>query len=230
MALLINMAVIITMAVVLKHGRGSRVITVVPRSPDKGEDLVAELFRADGWKVQRDVAIGRYRADFLVQKQSQVFVIEVKAFSEGRPDRVIPLLSHALVQAQAFARAHGRARPLAIVHLGAASQSLVKHIQEFVRDFASGVAVGIVSENGLCYFVGDGLESLNAEPQYVRGSHEKAPSLAHHLFSDLNQWMLKVLLAPEIPEQWLSAPRDIYRNASEFAKAADALKKVSSAA
>lgn len=193
-----------------------------PHEPgNQSEDLVAELFRAEGWKVQHDVAIGPYRADFLVQKQSQAFVIEVKAFSEGRPDRVIPLLSQAIVQAQAFARAHGKARPLAIVHLGAASQSLVKHIQEFARDFASGVAVGVVSENGLCYFVGDGLESLNAEPQRVRGSHEKASVLAHHLFSDLNQWMLKVLLAPEVPERWLAAPRGVYRNVSEFAQAAN---------
>ena len=41
-----------------------------------------------------------------------------------------------------------------------------------------------------------------------------------NLFSDLNQWMLKVLLAPEIPEHLLSAPRGEYRNASELAAAA----------
>jgi hypothetical protein len=32
--------------------------------------------------------------------------------------------------------------------------------------------------------------------------------------------MLKVLLAPDIPEQWLSAPRGVYRGASELAEAA----------
>ena len=126
-----------------------------------------------------------------------------------------------MVQAQAFARAHGKARPLAIVYLGAASPSLAKHVQEFAHDFASGVAVGVVSENGLRHFVGDGLESLNAEPQIARGNYEKSPNLAHHLFSDLNQWMLKVLLAPEVPEQWLAAPRSNYRNVSELALAAN---------
>lgn len=176
---------------------------------------------ADGWKVKRNVAFGRYQADLVIQRQGKAFVVEVKAFSEGRSDRVLPLLSHAIVQAQAVARAHGNAHPLAIIHLGAASQSLVKRISAFAHDFASGVAVGLVSEDGLRFFVGDGLESLNAEPQIVRGSHEKSPSLSHHLFSDLNQWMLKVLLAPEVPEQWLAAPRDVYRNASEFAKAAN---------
>lgn len=97
----------------------------------------------------------------------------------------------------------------------------MKHLQVFASDFASDVAIGVVSDDGFRHFIGDGLESLSAEPPYVRGSHEKAPSLAHHLFSDLNQWMLKVLLAPEIPEQLLAAPRGLYRNVSEFAKAAN---------
>ena len=41
-----------------------------------------------------------------------------------------------------------------------------------------------------------------------------------HLFTDLNQWMLKVLLAPELPSPLLSAPRGGYQNASELARAA----------
>jgi hypothetical protein len=40
------------------------------------------------------------------------------------------------------------------------------------------------------------------------------------LFSDLNQWMLKVLLAWRIPESLLSAPRERYRNATQLARAA----------
>jgi hypothetical protein len=42
-----------------------------------------------------------------------------------------------------------------------------------------------------------------------------------HLFSDLNQWMLKVILAPELPEELLSAPRARYQNASQLAKSAN---------
>ena len=43
------------------------------RSPNKlgqpAEDFVAQLFRSDGWKVQRDVAVGPYRADLVNQRQ-----------------------------------------------------------------------------------------------------------------------------------------------------------------
>lgn len=41
-----------------------------------------------------------------------------------------------------------------------------------------------------------------------------------NLFSDLNQWMLKILLAPELPEGMLNAPRGQYRNGVELARAA----------
>lgn len=219
MAVVINTAVVSNMAVVMG-------VDVVSKPSDKpigqqAEVFVAELFMAEGWKVQRNVAFGRYQADLVVQRAGKAFVVEVKASSEGRSDRVLALLSQAILQAQAGARAHGHAHPLAIVHLGAVSQSLVRRVREFADDFASGVAVGLVSEDGLRFFVGDGLESLNAAPKIVRGSHEKASSPSRHLFSDLNQWMLKVLLAPGVPVQWLSAPRDLYRNSSEFAKAAN---------
>jgi hypothetical protein len=43
---------------------------------------------------------------------------------------------------------------------------------------------------------------------------------SRNLFSDLNQWMLKVLLAPELPEHLLSAPRGRYANVSQLARAA----------
>lgn len=186
----------------------------------KAEDLVAELFSAHGWKVKRQLDIGPFEIDFLLRKGQLAYVAEVKAFSEGRPDRVIPILSQAIVQAQAYARVRPDARPLAIVYLGAASRSLVKQVQKFVGDFAQGVAVGVMADSGLRHFVGEGLEGLNADPDASRGPAKSAGRVPQ-LFSDLNQWMLKVLLAPEIPEPLLGAPRGVYRNASELAAAAN---------
>jgi hypothetical protein len=39
------------------------------------------------------------------------------------------------------------------------------------------------------------------------------------LFSGVNQWLLKVMLAPNIPKSLLAAPREEYRNASQLAQA-----------
>ena len=41
-----------------------------------------------------------------------------------------------------------------------------------------------------------------------------------YLFSDLNQWMLKILLGQDIPESLLTIPRGQYRNGRQLAQAA----------
>ena len=46
------------------------------------------------------------------------------------------------------------------------------------------------------------------------------PRKASDLFSDLNQWLLKVLLASELPVHLLNAPRASYRHGSALAEAA----------
>jgi Holliday junction resolvase len=222
MAVLINMAVIITMALVTGAIMIARMNSASLSAPGRrAEDIVAGLFDDHGWKVQREPVIGPYQADLLVKKGRQVFVVEVKALSEGRPDRAIPLLSQAILQAQAYARALGKGRPLAVVYVGDASLSLLKQVREFSKKFASEVAVGVISESGVQCFLGEGLERLSVEPRGIRQGLAKSPSRAPHIFSDLNQWMLKVLLAPEIPERLLAAPRAEYHNVSELARAAN---------
>ena len=187
----------------------------------RAEDRAALLFKANGWKVQREPLAGPHRADLLVKRGRETYVVEVKAPSEARPDRVIPLLSQAILQAQTYAREIGKVRPLAIIYVREASASLLKQVEAFAISFAPEVAVGVISESGVQRFWGRGLEQLSVEPAAVRKHSAKSPGPVSHIFSDLNQWMLKVLLAPEIPERLLSAPRGEYRNASELASGAN---------
>lgn len=219
MAVLINMAVVTTMAMVKRIVMMPMSLAPSPRRGQQAEDLAAQLFSAHGWKVKRALAVGPYKADLLIRKGRRVFVVEVKAFSEGRPDRIVPLLSHAILQAQAYALPL-KAKPMAVIYVREASPSLISQVGLFSKDFASDVAVGIISEDGVEYFSGEGLEELNVDPNRVRRSLARSPAPVARLFSDLNQWMLKVLLAPEIPEPMLRAPRGRYRNVSELAKAA----------
>lgn len=187
----------------------------------RAEERLASLFEANGWKVQREPIVRPYQGDLLVKRGRNAYLVEVKALSEGRPDRVIPLLSRAILQAQAYAREIGKARPLAVVYVGDASPSLFKQVREFSKRFAPDIAVGIVSESGAQRFWGEGLEGMSAEPALVRKPSARSSGLASHIFSDLNQWMLKVLLASKVPEHLLSAPRAEYRNASELANASN---------
>jgi hypothetical protein len=138
--------------------------------------------------------------------------------AEGRSDRLIPLWSQAYLEAL---RAAGEHAPLAVVAAPQISPRVARHILEFAQLHAPKAGAGVIDLAGLRLFRGAHLESLNAEPSRQPQSKPRAAKAQAHLFSDLNQWMLKVLLAPEIPQELLAAPRGRYRNASELARAAD---------
>lgn len=143
-----------------------------------------------------------------------------EALSDGRGDRVIPMLSQAILQAQAHALDADGAQPLAVIYVDNAPRSLARQFLSFGEKYAPNVAVGLVSTAGLRCFRGQGLEELNAEQDEPRWHHHSPTPQPANLFSDLNQWMLKVLLAPEIPVQLLHAPRQRYYNGAELAQGA----------
>jgi Holliday junction resolvase len=188
------------------------------------ERHIGEVFRRAGWKVRRQPPAGALRPDLEVRRGKHSYVVEVKNAPEGRRDRLLPLLAQAILQAEVFARrSSGRGVPLAVVGAKRVSESIARDLEEFAREFAPKVAVGLVDMEGFQWFRGPGLESLNAvrrsAQQRLRNHAPEVP--VAHLFSDLNQWMLKVLLAPRIPSEFLRAPRGEYSNASQLAVAAE---------
>ncbi len=198
-----------------------------PNSPnrsneDEFENLVAGFFREHGWRVKKEPLSADKGVDLVAVHGDKRYFFQCKAASEGRPDRLVPLLSQAILQARAYAQAQPKpAAPLAVVAAPAISLSAVNSLVSFRSQFAPDVAIGIVDREGLRYFIGPGLENLNVSPpRRIRRQKLPSPESAY-LFSDLSQWMLKILLAPFIPEDLLRAPRGEYRNASELAAAAD---------
>src|SRR5260370_37901554 len=154
----------------------------------------------------------------IVRRPGVVYGVEVKAAVEGRGDRLVPLFAQAVLQSL---RGAGKsAAPLAVVAAPKISQSAADQVLEFAEHYAPDAAAGVIDFEGLRLFRGPHLEGLNAEAPRVSSLASKSPRVSGHLFSDLNQWMLKVLLAPEVPEEFLSAPRGQYRNASQLAAAA----------
>jgi hypothetical protein len=182
--------------------------------------IVANLFREDGWKVLEEPREKNVAPDFLVSGHGKKLVVELKRASEGRKDRVIPLLSQAALEAVHYSRViPGHPVPLAIVGANRIPDSVAEEAKQFVRERAPEVAIGVLDLEGLRLFAGQGLESLSSarRPQSdLRPPKVRAPQL----FSDLNQWMLKVLIAPRIPDVYLAAPRGHYQGASQLAEAA----------
>ncbi|MEN3328028.1 MAG: hypothetical protein V7638_2835 [Acidobacteriota bacterium] len=184
------------------------------------ESLLVDIFKQAGWRVERQPHSHHSELDMFVRKSGGVvYAVECKAVVEGRADRLLPLFSQAVLQAQ-----HGAGKnmkPLAVVAAPHISQGAANRVLEFAEHYAPDVAVGLIDFDGLRLFRGPHLEGLNAEASRKAPIASTSARVSGHLFSDLNQWMLKVLLAPEISHDLLSAPRERYRNASELARSAN---------
>jgi hypothetical protein len=198
----------------------------------EAEQFVAGLFEGAGWTVRPAPEGGDDHADLAVQRNGQRYAVQIKA-SQGRADRVVPLLSQAILQAQALAAQEGGADPMAMVYVDHASAALLSQVTAFTARYAPRVAFGIVAQEGPSHFHGPGLEDLQGPSPQGAGPHRRArqrlkpgqavpvPVQGVNLFSDLNQWMLKVLLAPELPQGLLNAPRGRYCSGAELAAAAN---------
>lgn len=182
-------------------------------------DRLKLILEEAGWKVKGIDRHGRREGDFRARRRQVEYSVELKAASEGRADRLIPLFAQAALQL--MHDGSQKALRLAVVNAPRIPSQAAEKALEFASKYAPSVAIGLFDFEGLRLFRGPGLEDLNAEPDPRRaGVRSGSLRESRHLFSDLNQWMLKVLLAPELPEQLLSAPRGLYRNASELAQAA----------
>ncbi len=184
------------------------------------EQLLRRAFEQAGWRVSNPPPNRRgHRPVFIVRRPGASYAVELKAGAEGRSDRLVPLWSQACLQAARFAGEHS---PLAVVAAPRIAPRVADHILKFAEQYAPDAAAGVIDFAGLRLFRGPHLQSLNAEASAsVDAALEShVPKEQSHLFSDLNQWMLKVLLAPELPDELLSAPRGRYGNASQLARAA----------
>lgn len=187
-----------------------------------GADAVADLFRGAGWRLGQPSGSTRPGERFLAGRGKAKYAVEVKLSSEGRRDRLIPLLSQAILEARDFSSGlTSPSRPMAVVAARRIPPAVVDQLHGFAARYAPDVAVGVVDFEGLRAFSGPGLEGLNVKPPRKRAVHRGAPSPpAVDLFSDLNQWMLKILIGSRLPEHLIGVPRHSVRGASQLAAAA----------
>ena len=183
------------------------------------EPILTGVLRKAGLKVKRH-ATANPGPDIVFEKEGQEYVLEMKASSEGRSDRLIPLLSQAILQARTYAEESGRAIPIAIVAAPRIPVSVAGQIRDFAQRYASEVGVGMIDAEGFRSFIGFGLEALDAKPSRHPASEVSRARRLPHLFSDLNQWMLKILIGQHLPATHISIPRGPIRNASQLANLA----------
>jgi hypothetical protein len=184
------------------------------------EDLLAEILGRAGWSVRRQAGRkGDSRPDMIISRRGASYAVEVKASAEGRGDRLLPLWSQACLEAAHAAGDHYP--PLAVVAAPKVSPRAANQVLAFASKYAPDAAAGVIDFSGLRLFRGPHLEGLDSEGERLPPLAQSVRSEPADLFSDLNQWMLKVLLAPELPVNLLSASQGRYHNASQLARAAN---------
>lgn len=140
----------------------------------------------------------------------------------GSWDRAVsPFLAKAILEARAGA---GAGEPLAVLSVKRATPLTDERLTRFVREVAPNQSWILVDADGRVFpHVASAPElSLLAREQPALPAPLKAPARQPSLFTDLNQWLLKVLLAQQLSEKLITAPRGrLLRNASVLAEAAN---------
>jgi hypothetical protein len=178
------------------------------------EEALRGAFEAQGWRVQ---AAPSNECDLLVSgPAARVYAVELKIAREARFPQLEALLADALLRAR---RAASRlnAQPLAVVGAPALTDRSVEQLREYARNYLDGAAYGLIDAQGRLELHGPGLEGLRAVAERLPDLDRVRTPSPFDPFSDLNQWMLKVLLADRLPPQLLSAPREPVRNAHQLA-------------
>jgi hypothetical protein len=182
------------------------------------ERVLRDAFNANGWSVQ--VAPSN-ECDLLVRGPGdRAYAVELKVARDVRLPQLEALLADAFVRVRRAASKLG-ALPVAIVGAPAFSDRAAAQLREYARTFLDGAPYGLIDGQGRLELHGPGLESVHAvEGPRFEVDRIRSPS-PFDPFSDLNQWMLKVLLADRLSPELLSAPRQTVRNAHQLAILAD---------
>src|SRR4051812_16795870 len=104
--------------------------------------LLTEAFRRASWRVSQPRPEKGLQPDLIVEGRGSKYVVEVKRSSEGRRDRVIPLLSQAILEAEAHARQFpDGAIPVAVVGAEHIAPTMVDSVHSFIARVAPQAAV-----------------------------------------------------------------------------------------
>lgn len=175
---------------------------------DRLFDELGSALRDAGWSVQREPSGGPpgYSADFLFRRGALKYVAELRVARVARRPELPALFADAFLRAKVGADAH-RARPLAIVGAPSISNAWAKALAEHAERFFPGQAWGFIDGEGRLQLHGKGLDDIrrSAAPQSPRGAGAESSADA---FSDLGQWLSKVVLAPSLPPDLLHGPRE----------------------
>ncbi|GMV22061.1 MAG: hypothetical protein AMXMBFR57_20100 [Acidimicrobiia bacterium] len=157
-------------------------------------------------------------------KRDRRLVIRGRIASEGRLDRLQAVLAQAVLEGRTLVRteANGPSDLVVVVVVPRTSERTALKALSFIKVHAADVAAAIFVRQGerLVFVPDNQLEELSRLNVNPRNSASRLLVSERHvnLFSDRNQWLLKLLLARHLNRhEWLGGPIAQYRNATELA-------------
>jgi hypothetical protein len=180
-------------------------------------ELLAQRCRQAGWSVRRPPR--RSRGDLLIEQAGIRYLIALRTVSGTGSEPLVAGWARAAWEAAARARDAGAAPFAVVLGVHGMSEAAARKVLDFAAVFAPEVAAGVVGPDGFIRVRGNGLSGLDA-PGERAGKHRIGRTANRRLFSDVNQWILKVLLAADLPPALIAAPRGEFRLAAQLAAAA----------
>lgn len=166
-------------------------------SAERFEEKLREILANAGWRLQRPLHGPDDGVDLVIQAGPNRYAVQIKYAKEARRSLLEGLVASSILRARAAAHS-ADAKPLAIIAAPSISDPLLKELGEFVSRYGEGAAWGAMDDSGLVVMHGAGLENIRGERSYV----SKPPVVQRaDIFSDLGQWMLKVLLSHRLPPE-----------------------------
>ncbi|KGH23551.1 hypothetical protein P606_11580 [Comamonas thiooxydans] len=157
--------------------------------------------------------------DLSVAFKGRRFGVVIKT-PQLRTEMLLGQLSQAVLEVQKHVQAVG-VNPFALLVVPAIRVKQIEAIDAFARNFIPEVSIGVLAENGQCW-----LRFEAGLSHVVINTHrtERSPITRTqyvNLFSDTNQWLLKVLLGEYLPDTVLSVPRIRYTHFTTAASLAE---------
>ncbi len=158
--------------------------------------------------------------DLALRAGERRLLVELKLVRGPR----IPEVEGQLARASLRLRAHAGDQDvltIAVVGLSSFGSKLLNAIRSFMDEFAPGVGWGLMGECGRAVFRIPGLDlEWEREASLPEPRRRKAERGDRQLFTDLNRWMLKVLLLENASNEFWGGPRQRPRHPTGLAKIA----------
>lgn len=166
----------------------------------------------------KELRVGDEHVDAVARYGDGVIAIAAKHLPTMRHEDLIGRLAHSVLVLRHHAPS---SRHLVIVTSPHLSQRAIASTTVFMNEHAPDIQWVLLGDNG---DVAVHAPAFGVEHTRLRQRGEKAATTAKRTtaqpFSDLNAWMLKVLLLSEVDERFWAGPRTPVRSASELAEVA----------